>query len=276
MLLIVFTRSFAGLYIFGFRIGEYLVAVGLLLFIYYVLIPQRDEIPKEILSLTKYLFLSFLIVNFFTYTDLFNRFTYKNSSYIWTVAFMFIGFIFFGEFFTRNKFYILVAGIMIIYIFGTGSYPDIFQTTFRIYGDKFTFVKASDMLLAIVVSNIIALNLLSRKSANLYFISSVTAFLPLLIQMSRGTAVAIGVFAFLYIIFNLRFYFELKNLLVLILLTPFVFLISTFRVTQYDFTDISVDELETVVIESAPKEVDKIKELIIETQMKSIHFGHFT
>ena len=259
MLLIVFTRSFAGLYIFGFRIGEYLVAGGLLLFIYFVLVPQKKEVPKEILSLTKYLFLSLLIVNFFSYTDLFNKFTYKNSSYLCTIAFIFVGFIFFGGFFTRNKFYIFVAGIIIIYIFGTGSYPDILQNMFRVYGDKFTFVKASDMLLAIVVSNIIALNLLSRKSANLYFISSVTAFLPLLIQMSRGTAVAIGLFAFLYIIFNLRFYFELKNLLVLILLTPFVFLISTFRVTQYDFTDISVDELETVVIESAPKEVDKIK-----------------
>ena len=261
MLLIVFTRSFAGLYIFGFRIGEYLVAGGLLLFIYYILLPQRDKIPKEILSLTKYLFLSFLIVNFFTYTDLFNKFTYKNSSYLWTVAFIFVGFIFFGGFFTRNKFYILVAGIIIIYIFGTGSYPDIFQNMFRGYGDKFTFVKASDMLLAIVVSNIIALNLLSRKSANFYFIFSVTTFLPLLIQMSRGTAVAVGIFAFLYIIFNLRYYFKLKNLLVLILLTPLVFLISTFRVTQYNFSDISVDELETVVIQSASTEVQKIKRL---------------
>jgi hypothetical protein len=92
---------------------------------------------------------------------------------------------------------------------------------FRVYGDKFTFVKASDMLLAIVVSNIFALNLLSRKSANFYFIFSVATFLPLLIQMSRGTAVAVGIFAFLYIIFNLRYYFKLKNLLVLILLTPF-------------------------------------------------------
>ena len=82
MLLIIFTRSFAGLYIFGFRIGEYLVAGGLILFIYFVLIPQRDKLPEEILSLTRYLFLSFLIVNFFTYTDLFNRFTFKNSSYI--------------------------------------------------------------------------------------------------------------------------------------------------------------------------------------------------
>ena len=49
MLLIVFTRSFAGLYIFGFRIGEYLVAGGLLLFIYFVLVPQKKEVPKEIL-----------------------------------------------------------------------------------------------------------------------------------------------------------------------------------------------------------------------------------
>jgi hypothetical protein len=125
MLLIVFTRSFAGLYIFGFRIGEYLVAGGLLMLIYYALLSQREEIPKEILSLTKYLLLSFLIVNFFTYTDLFNKFTYKNSSYLWTIGFIYVGFIFFGRFFTKNKFYILVAGITIIYFFGTGSYPDI-------------------------------------------------------------------------------------------------------------------------------------------------------
>jgi hypothetical protein len=254
MLLIVFTRSFAGLYIFGFRIGEYLVAGGLLLFIYYVLLPQRDKIPKEILSLTKYLFLSFLIVNFFTYTDLFNKL---------------------GEFFTRNKFYILAAGIMIIYIFGTGSYPDIFQNMFRMYGDKFTFVKASDMLLAIVVSNIIALNLFSIKRANLYFIFSVTTFLPLLIQMSRGTAVAVGIFASLYIIFNLRFYFELKNLLVLILLTPLVFLISTFRITQFNFSDIAVDELETVVIQSASVEIDKIKRVDNRNSDEIDPFGSF-
>ena len=259
MLLIVFTRSFAGLYIFGYRIGEYLVAGGLLLFIYYSAISQRGKLPEEILLLTKYISLSFLIVNFFTYTDIFNRFTYKNSSYLWTIAFVFVGFIFFGEFFTKNKFYVLVAGIIVIYIFGTGSYPDILQTLFRTYGDKFTFVKASDMLFAIVVSNVIALNVLSSNFANLYFIFSVTTFFPLLIQMSRGTAVALCIFSGLYIIFNLRFYFKLKNLLVLLLLTPLVFIVSTFRVTQYNFSDISIDELETVVIKSAPTEIDKIK-----------------
>lgn len=258
MFLIVFTRSFAGLYIFGYRIGEYLVAGGLVLFIYYVVLPQREQFPEEILSLTKYLFLSFLIVNFFTYTDMFDKFTYKNSSYLWTIAFMFVGFVFFGNFFNRNKFYVLVIGIIVIYIFGTGSYPDILQNLFRTYGDKFTFVKASDMLLAIVVSNIIALNLFTRNLANLYFILSVTSFSPLLIQMSRGTAVALSIFAALYILFNLSFYFKFKNLLILILLTPLVFIASTFRVTQYDFSDISIDELETVAIQSS-SEVDKIK-----------------
>jgi O-antigen ligase len=131
------------------------------------------------------------------------------------------------------------------------------------------------MLLAIVVSNIIALNLFSIKRANLYFIFSVTTFLPLLIQMSRGTAVAVGIFASLYIIFNLRFYFELKNLLVLILLTPLVFLISTFRITQFNFSDIAVDELETVVIQSASVEIDKIKRVDNRNSDEIDPFGSF-
>ena len=52
-------------------------------------------------------------------------------------------------------------------------------------------------------------------------------------------------------------------------------MISTFRVTQFNFTDISADELETVVIQSAPDELKKLKELIIEIQKKLTHFGPF-
>ena len=45
----------------------------------------------------------------------------------------------------------------------------------------------------------------------------------------------------------------------MIILLPIFFTLSTFRVTQFNFADISSDELETVVIQSAPEEIKKIK-----------------
>ena len=260
LLLLVFTRSFAGIYIFGFRIGEYLVAFGLVFFLITVFLSKKIDFPSNILFFYKILFLSFLIVNFFSFTDILNKFTFKNSSYIWTLSYLILGYLLFGKYINKNKFYILFLGIIVLYVFGTGSYPDTIQILFRTIGDKFTFVKASDMLLAVVISNLIAVNLFSKNISNLYFLFSVGIFFPLLIQMSRGTAVSLALFSLLYIIFNYEFYFKnLKNFLVLLLLLPLFFIISTFRVTQYNFSDISSDELETVVIQTAPEEIKKIK-----------------
>ena len=116
------------------------------------------------------------------------------------------------------------------------------------------------MLLAIVVTNLVAVHLLNKKYSNLYFLFSVGIFFPLLIQMSRGTAVSLGIFAILYIFFNYKYYFSnYKNFIVLITFLPIFFILSTFRVTQFNFADISSDELETVVIQSAPEEIKKIK-----------------
>ncbi len=259
-LLLVFTRSFAGIYVFGFRLGEYLVAFGLLTFIFLIFYPKETTFPKEVITYQKIIFLSFLLINYITYTDIFNKFTYKNSSYIWTISYLFLGYLLFGRYLDKNKFYILFIGIIILYAFGTGNYPDTLQILFRTIGDKFTFVKAADMLLAVVVTNLLAVHLLSKKYSNLYFLFSVGMFLPLLIQMSRGTGVALGMFALLYVVFNFKYYFSsFKNFIILVTVLPLFFVVSTFRVTQFNFADISADELETVVIQSAPEELKKIK-----------------
>ena len=48
-------------------------------------------------------------------------------------------------------------------------------------------------------------------------------------------------------------------MIILLTVLPLFFIVSTFRVTQFNFEDISADELETVVIQSAPEELKKIK-----------------
>ena len=90
-------------------------------------------------------------------------------------------------------------GILVIYVFGTGNYPDDLINIFKDIADKFTFVKASDMVLAIVVSNLVILNFIRKEISYIYFLISVTMFLPLIVQMSRGSAVALIMFAIMYL-----------------------------------------------------------------------------
>ena len=123
-------------------------------------------------------------------------------------------------------------GILVIYVFGTGNYPDDLINIFKDISDKFTFVKASDMVLAIIITNLIILNFIRKEISYIYFLISVTMFLPLIVQMSRGSAVALIMFAIMYIIFDFRYiFFNLKNIVIFVLLVPLVFVVSTYSYT---------------------------------------------
>ena len=43
VLIILFGRSFTGIYIFGFRIGELMIAASLLVSIYFLIVVKRDN-----------------------------------------------------------------------------------------------------------------------------------------------------------------------------------------------------------------------------------------
>ena len=85
--LLVFTRSFAGIYVFGIRLGEYLVAFGLVLSFAIVLIPNKYlKVPLRIHNLFRLILLAFFVTLIVTDADFLARYTYKTSSYIWTMA----------------------------------------------------------------------------------------------------------------------------------------------------------------------------------------------
>ena len=262
-LLIVFTRSFAGIYIFEYRLGEYLVAFGLLISFSLLFINQkRFDFDKYTLNIFKLIILAFITTILITRSDLTWTYTYRVTSYIWTASFVFIGYYLFKDNLSKQKAYILMFGILVIYVFGTGNYPDDIINIFKDIADKFTFVKASDMVLAIVVSNLVILNFIRKEISYIYFLISVTMFLPLIVQMSRGSAVALIMFAIMYIIFDFRYiFFSLKNIVIFVLLVPLVFVVSTYRVTQFDLSAIPTDELDQVLIESFDEEIEKIRRL---------------
>ena len=213
-LLIVFTRSFAGIYIFEYRLGEYLVAFGLLISFSLLFINQkRFDFDKYTLNIFKLIILAFITTILITRSDLTWTYTYRVTSYIWTASFVFIGYYLFKDNLSKQKAYILMFGILVIYVFGTGNYPDDLINIFKDIADKFTFVKASDMVLAIVVSNLVILNFIRKEISYIYFLISVTMFLPLIVQMSRGSAVELSMFVIMYIIFDFRYIFFSLNIL---------------------------------------------------------------
>ena len=70
-LLIVFTRSFAGIYIFEYRLGEYLVAFGLLISFSLLFINQkRFDFDKYTLNIFKLIILAFITTILITRSDL--------------------------------------------------------------------------------------------------------------------------------------------------------------------------------------------------------------
>ena len=98
-LMLAFVRSFMGIYILNLRLGEILVGISLILtfLILFLLILKNNifyEIDKKIKFVYFLIVVSFFMIIFLSNGDLSTTYTYKASSYIWTMSFMFVGYLF--------------------------------------------------------------------------------------------------------------------------------------------------------------------------------------
>ena len=97
-LYLIFGRSFSGVGIFGFRIGELLIATNLLfsvLFFPYGYLSKYQKFfifDKKIFLISKVFLLSFLISLFTLGGSLITPYTYRSSSIIWSINFIFFGY----------------------------------------------------------------------------------------------------------------------------------------------------------------------------------------
>ena len=92
----LFGRSFTGVYLFGFRIGELMIGSAALLSFVFLIFAKKDNryfsIDPRSFYLHKVIILSFFLTLFLSNGSPFLIYTYKSSSYIWTLAFIFVGF----------------------------------------------------------------------------------------------------------------------------------------------------------------------------------------
>ena len=91
----IFSRSFLGIYIFGFRVGEYLMAFALILFVF-TLFFKFENNPLSLLNSNvrlglTLLFIFFIITFVYSNSQLTDPYSYKTSTYIWSLSFLFLG-----------------------------------------------------------------------------------------------------------------------------------------------------------------------------------------
>lgn len=270
-LLIGFDRSAAGLKIFNVRIGEILIfgflIVCFILFLQIQNIKYFSFFKEYILSirLLNILIIFFLVSLFVFNSDFFNPYVYRTSSYIWTIGAFFVSLYLFKDIKKYNKLSKLAAILLVFlppvhYLFSTGFYPNFIMDIFIQYSDKFSFPKASDIMLSLVIINLLNFRIFNNKKFNLfYLITSVSIMLPLLLLMSRGSFLSIVVFTLLFLFFERKFVF--KNFIysfIIFVLGYVVFTLSTYNVNDIEFNqDITAQELS---ITENIKEIAKKKE----------------
>ena len=90
-LLFLFGRTFIGIDLLGYRLGEILVGLSFVIFILYVLIfpgyKKKYFLDNKKLNLIMVILLiSFIIFNFLRSISFTNLFIYQTSTYIWSIG----------------------------------------------------------------------------------------------------------------------------------------------------------------------------------------------
>lgn len=197
-----FGRSFMGIYIFNYRIGELIMGFSLLLFLISLISFNKVSVFQDILNRKIYITLlfivfSFFILSFISDSSLLNPYTYKASSYIWSLGFLFLSIVFFDKVELKEK-YLNVFLLILVYVYFFSIYglPNNIVNFILSISDKYEPHKGSDILIMFVSVFFIYNRLLKNKRRALEIFSIYFfIFLPLVFFKSRGAAIAFLIFA---------------------------------------------------------------------------------
>ena len=180
-------RPFTGLKFFGFRLGEILVGIGLVL-VFLIIFRLRFVQELSFVFYTHlyliFLFLTYVIFNGFSEID---TYMFKSSSFIWMISYIYLGYFLSKIQILENAFLFFTIPLVLIFIFSFYKYPQFLIYFFTNFSDKFDFPTGSDLLLLLVLSNFLVRNYIKNKSLYFwYFFISFSVFLPGLLFKSKG------------------------------------------------------------------------------------------
>lgn len=240
-------RPFAGLYIFGFKLGELIIGFCIIVSFLILITPKKyftTYFSNLIyLNLFKSLIVCFIFIVILTGSSFSSLYTFRTSSFIWTICIIFLGSYFLNnEHLEKYYLFVFLPIPFVNYLFATGYYPNFIMDFYIKYSDKFQFIKASDLFLTLIVINILNFKI---KGINLrtlvYLISTTGLYFPLMLFNSRGAFISVAIFLLLQLYFSKSF---LKNnrkqsiflilLLVTVSLSSTLYIGNSFEIIQVE------------------------------------------
>lgn len=203
---IIFARPFVGLNLFGYLIGELAVGGLFLASIIFMILPNAifQNIEIKLLVFFKIIVFLFFFTVLYTQSNLLTTYTYKTSSYIWTMVIFFVGYYVLYDFSPNkaaNKIILLI--LPYTYLISTGNYPDFLINFFKENSDKFQFIKASDLAIGLFVTLLLVnKNNKNKRFTLFYTLCSISVFIPVMLFNSRGSIIALIIFATLFCLYE--------------------------------------------------------------------------
>ena len=236
-LVFILGRTFMGVYIFGFRVGEIMMGASLLILISSLIFLNKELIDvfgKNFVRVNFLILLSFILNALYTNSSFTSPYTYKSSSYIWTIGFFYLGYFFFRVNNISTSFMYFQIGVLVyIYFFSIYGLPTSISDFFLTISDKFEPHKGSDILIMFVTVFFISNRLNSNKRfAFELFVAFSVAYLPLVLFKSRASIIALLIFLiFEFIYFNSELESNFKRNAILTIFCIGIFLQSVFLVS---------------------------------------------
>ena len=151
-LALLFSRSFVGVYFLNYRIGELVMLISAISLVYFTFLPfSSNELVRRLRIINIGLFMIFGINLFLSNSSIFNTYSFKTSTYIWSLGFFLIG-IFGNKFEIDKKLFLLFIGILaVVYSTAIYEFPLWIQDLFLNYSDKYEPHKAADIVLMLII-----------------------------------------------------------------------------------------------------------------------------
>ena len=227
LLILINGRSLLGVYIFGFRIAEYLVGFCLIYYLYVIYkIKYFTSVLNGIVHSNFLLILIFIILNFVKSADYTNTYVFRSSSYIWYISLLYLGYLIFNKIKLNDKYFVLgYIGLLIQYIFNVIYYPESLINFYENNSDKVDFLKGSEIAIFFIVVTFFS-NKLYKKGImiDVFFLIS-ALYVPLVLFKSRSAGIAVFIY-FIVQLYQYRKHFKKDKRRTLILSICFIILLS--------------------------------------------------
>lgn len=271
-LVFLFGRSFTGIQIAGFRIGELMIGTAMLLFFYFLIFRSKSIdliIGKKANYVLRIILAYFFVINFINggLSNFLKPEVYRSSSYIWSIGFFFVLY-FIKKFriFDSNLFLTgMFIALPLTYVLTAVYYPSFLSDFFTQYSDKFRFLKGSDLFLVYAIYCLLFFERIKNNNF-IYIFTFVLSgtLLPLIVFSSRGASIG-AMIILLYSIFKNRKAFLRSKILFFGSLLAFVSTLTLSSIyldwTKIEFeeinTEMALDSLEMTLVSKRYPETEK-------------------